>query len=214
MPMESRDPVLMIVRVLANVIDAGDTYARGRSLRVARYSIRLAQHLGAPDADLPAIELGALLHDLGRNAILNDVLLKARPLDATERALIQTHPTIGWELLREIPGLEAAAEIVYAHHERPDGRGYPRNLTADHIPLGARLVMVCAAYDAMIEDRPYRRGLAPRAACGELERNAGSQFFPEVVAAFLELHENGRLWEGFSREEYDLWVRPGQSAAA
>lgn len=212
--MESRDPLLLIVRVLANVIDAADPYARGRSLRVARYAVRLARHLRVPEADLPVIELGALLHDLGRNAILNDVLLKPRPLDVSERALIQTHPAIGWELLRDISGLEEVADIVYSHHEQPDGKGYPRGLAAERIPLGARLVMVCAAYDAMTEDRPYRHGLAPRAACDELRRNAGGQFFPEVVDAFLELHENGRLWEGFSREELDLWVRAGHGAAA
>jgi len=207
-------PLLLTVRALTSVIDATDPFTRGRSLRVSRYALRVAQELGVPEADLNGIELGALLHDLGRNALLHDVLQRARPLDTTERAMVQTHATIGWEMLKDIPGLEEAAEIIYTHHERPDGKGYPRSLHADQIPIGARLVMVCAAYDAMIEDRPYRRGLAPRAACEELRRHAGTQFFPDVVNAFVQLHDSGKLWEGFTREELELYVRRSDLAAA
>jgi HD-GYP domain-containing protein (c-di-GMP phosphodiesterase class II) len=100
------------------------------------------------------------------------------------------------------------------HHERPDGRGYPRALAAGQIPAGARIVMVCSAYDAMTEDRPYRRGLTPRAACEELRTHAGARFFPEVVDAFVQLHDSGRLWEGFTQEELELYVRRGDLAAA
>ena len=102
---------------------------------------------------------------------------------------------------------------MLTHHERPDGKGYPHGLTGDAIPLGSRIVMVCAAYDAMIEDRPYRRGMSPRAACAELQRNAGTQFFPEVVEAFVRLHESGRLWDEFTPEEMDLFVRRDDLAA-
>lgn len=212
--METRNPLLLTVRALCSVIDSADVHTRGRSLRVARYSVRVARHMGLPESEYETIELGALLHDLGRTAILNDVLLRPRPLDAGERAVVQTHPTIGWELIKDIPGLEGAAEIVYAHHERPDGAGYPRGLECDAVPMGARIVMVAAAYDAMTEDRPYRRGLTSRAACDELIRNAGTQFFPEVVHAFVQLHQSGQLWEDFTREERDLYVRRGDLAAA
>jgi HD-GYP domain-containing protein (c-di-GMP phosphodiesterase class II) len=212
--MESRNPILMMARALISVIDGADVYSRGRSLRIARYSVRVGRQLGLSDRDLENIELGALLHDLGRNAILNDVLLRPRPLDAGERALVQTHPTIGWELIKDIPGLEAAAEIVHCHHERPDGKGYPRGLKNDTIPNGSRIIMVCAAFDAMTEDRPYRRGLPSRAACEELHRNAGTQFFRDVVGAFIQLHDSGRLWEDFTREEMDLYVRRSGVAAA
>jgi len=200
-------PLLATVRALTHVIDAADPHTRGRSLRIARFAIRVAKELGLPAAMLPDIELGAMLHDLGRYAILNDVVQTPRALDAGERALVQTHPAIGWELLHEIPGLEAAAEIVYTHHERPDGKGYPRQLPADRIPQGARIIMVCAAYDAMTEDRPYRQGLPPHAACDELRRHAGTQFFPDVVDAFVRLHDRGQLWDEFTREEMDLHVR-------
>jgi len=212
--MDSRQPLLLTVRALTSVLDATDPFARGRSLRVSRYAVRVAEELGVAEPDLVSVELGALLHDLGRSALLHDVLLSARPLDRGERAVVQTHPTIGWEMLRDIPGLEDAAEIIWTHHERPDGQGYPRGLTADRIPMGARVVMACAAYDAMTEDRPYRRGLSPRAACEELRRHSATQFFPEVVNAFVRLHDSGRLWEHFTREEMELYVRRGDLAAA
>lgn len=212
--METPHALLLTVRALTTVIDAADPFTRGRSLRISRYAVRVAREVGVPDAEMADIELGALLHDLGRNAILHDVMQSPRPLDAGERAVVQTHPTIGNEMLRGIPGLEAAAEIVWAHHERPDGQGYPRSLPADQIPIGARVVMVCAAYDAMTEDRPYRRGLSSRAACEELRRNAGTQFFPDVVNAFVQLHDSARLWEAFTKEELEIWVRKGDLAAA
>ena len=155
--MEANQTLMRIVRVLTHVIDAADPHSRGRSLRISRYAVRVARELGVPDSAHADIELGAMLHDLGRYAILNDVVQTPRPLDAGERAMVQTHPTIGWEMLHDIPGLAGAAEIVYAHHERPDGKGYPRQLHSDDVPVGARIIMVCAAYEAMTEERPYRR---------------------------------------------------------
>lgn len=212
--MDSRNPLLLTVRALTSVIDAGDPFARGRSLRISRFALQVGRELGVPEGELPDLELGALLHDLGRSAILRDVVMSPRPLDAGERAVVQTHPTIGYEMLRDIPGLEAAAEMVWTHHERPDGGGYPRGLAADQIPIGARVIMVCAAYDAMTQDRPYRRGLSSRAACEELRRCAGQQFFPDVVNAFIQLHDSGRLWDGFTRDELEIWVRRNDLAAA
>ena len=211
------DPIQTLIRTvdtLTRVIDANDPLTRGRSLRIARYALRVARELGTPEKMLADIELGALLHDIGRSAILNDVVQTPRALDAGERAIVQTHPTIGWEMLRDIPGLAAAADIVYTHHERPDGKGYPRGLSGDAVPLGARLVMVCAAYDAMVEERPYRRGLPPHAACEELRRHVGTQFYAEVVDAFIRLHESGRLWEGFSREEFAQHVQRSDARRA
>ena len=212
--MDPLHPLLLTVRALMSVMDAADPFSRGRSLRVSRYAVRTARELGVPEDGLTVIELGALMHDLGRTALLHDVTHSARPLDSGERALVQAHPTIGWEMLKGIPGLEAVAEIVWTHHERPDGAGYPRGVAAEQIPMGARIVLVCAAYDAMIEDRPYRRGLAPHAASAELRRHSGTQFFPEVVTAFVALHDDGRLWDGFSKDELDLYVKRSERAAA
>lgn len=212
--MDTRHSLLLTIRALMSVVDASDPFARGRSLRVSRYSVRTARELGVPDTELETIEIGALLHDIGRTALLHDVTRSPRPLDRGERALVQAHPTIGWDMLNGIAGLEEAAAIVWAHHERPDGKGYPRALPAEQIPAGARIVMVCSAYDAMTEDRPYRRGLAPRAACTELQTNSGTQFFSEVVDAFVQLHDSGRLWEDFTRDELELYVRRENLAAA
>lgn len=212
--MDPRHSLLLTVRALTTVLDGADAFTRGRSLRISRYTVRVAREMGASEADLVGIELGALLHDLGRTALLNDVVTNPRPLDPGERAIVQTHSSIGYEMLKDIPGLEEAAEIVWKHHERPDGKGYPRALEAGAIPLGSRAVMVCAAYDAMTEDRPYRRGLTPRAACEELRRNAGTQFFADVVEAFVQLHDSGKLWDQFTREEMELYVKRGDLAAA
>ncbi|MBI5170989.1 MAG: HD domain-containing protein [Candidatus Eisenbacteria bacterium] len=211
---DPRLALLQTVRALTMVMDGGDPFTRGRTLRISRYAVRVAREMGASEAELVGIELGALLHDLGRTALLNDVVTSPRALDAGERAIVQTHSTIGYDMLKDIPGLEEAAEIVWKHHERPDGKGYPRGLGPERIPLGSRVVMVCAAYDAMTEDRPYRRGLAPRAACEELRRNAGTQFFPEVVECFVTLHDSGKLWDAFTKEEMELYVRRSDLAAA
>jgi len=205
--MDANQTLMRLVRVLTHVIDAADPHSRGRSLRIARYAVRVAREMSVPESQYTDIELAAMLHDLGRYAILNDVVQTPRALDAGERAMVQTHPTIGWEMLKEIPGMSAVAEIVYSHHERPDGAGYPRKLAPESIPVGARIIMVCAAYDAMTEERPYRHGLPPVAACDELRRHSGTQFFADAVDAFVKLHDTGRLWDSFTRQEMDLYVR-------
>jgi putative nucleotidyltransferase with HDIG domain len=204
--MKTTNPLLLTVRALMAVIDAAEVTARGRSLRVTRYALAVAREMGVPESEWETLELGALLHDLGRTAVLNDVVAQPRPLSTVERDRMRTHATIGREMIKDIPGLESAAEIVWAHHEQMDGRGYPRGLRGDEIPIGARIVMVCAAFEAMTEDRPYRPGLSPTIACEELERQAGTQFFPDVVSVFLRLHHDRRLWDGFSAEELDQYV--------
>lgn len=212
--MESRNPLLLTVRALISVIDGADALTRGRSVRIARYAVRVARQMGIPETEWETIELGALLHDLGRVAVLRDVLSRPGALDSGERTLVQAHAAIGWEMIRDIPGLEAAADIVHSHHEQPDGKGYPRGLPVDLIPKGARIVMVCAAYDAMTEERPYRRGLPREIAVGELQHHAGTQFFPDVVEAFVRLAESGQLWDGFSIQERELYLQGPRAAAA
>ena len=192
-PMTPDASLLPIVRVLTNVIDAADPYGHSRSERLARWTLAVARALDVPQAMWTDLELGARLHDLGRHALLNDVVQTPGALAPSDRALVQTHPTVGADLLRGIPGLEGAAAIVRAHHERPDGKGYPSGLIGELIPVGARIVMVCAAYDAMTEDRPYRRGLSSHEAREELLRHRGTQFFPEVVDAFVALLAAGTL---------------------
>ncbi len=181
------------VRLLTSAIDAFDPFTRGLSARIANAAVRVARQLGLEGEALEEIAYGALLHDIGRTAIRLDFLARPGKLEAHERAVLQTHPTVGYEILRTLPDLRGAAEIVYAHHEQPDGRGYPRGLKADDIPIGSRIIMVAAAFDAMTRERPYRRGLNAPSAYEELRRNAGTQFFPDVVEAFIQLHITGEL---------------------
>jgi putative nucleotidyltransferase with HDIG domain len=199
---------LVIVRALMSVIDACDPFTRGHSFRISKYVMRMARELGVPEAEWEQIEFGALLHDIGRTAILHDVLLRPGKLELRERAVLRTHPTIGFEIVRDLPALDRAAEIVYAHHERPDGTGYPRGLRGEQIPMGARLIMVASAFDAMTEDRPYRKGLSVEEAYAELRRHSGTQFFPDVVDVFVELHQTGALYSGFTQEEIEIYAKP------
>jgi hypothetical protein len=187
------DSRIETVRMLMSAIDAFDPFTRGLSTRIAHASVCVARQLGLSPQEIEDIEYAALLHDIGRTAIHLDILARPGRLSGEERAVLQTHPTVGYQIIRRLPYLAKAAEIVYAHHEQPDGRGYPRGLKAPEIPIGARIIMVAAAFDAMTCERPYRRGLQVPAAYEELRRHAGTQFFPDVVEAFISLHQAGEL---------------------
>jgi len=189
------DAQLETVRLLMSAIDAFDPFTRGHSARIARTSVKVAQHLGVPADVIPQIEYAALLHDIGRTAIHLDIFTRPGTLSGEEREVLHTHPTIGRDIINRIPGLETAAAIVHAHHEQPDGRGYPQGLKGNSIPVGSRIIMVAAAFDAMTRERPYRRGLTPEAAYEELRRHVGTQFFGDVVEAYITLHTSGALAE-------------------
>ncbi|HEX6198778.1 MAG TPA: HD-GYP domain-containing protein [Thermoanaerobaculia bacterium] len=159
--------------------------------RVARRAVALGEALGLGDRDTRALWYGGLLHDIGKIGVPEEILGKRGPLTRTERAQVQIHPELGAALLEDLEGLDEVARLVLHHQERWDGRregrypGYPAGLTGEAIPLGARVLAVVDAYDAMTSDRPYRRGLLPAAAAAELRKQAGRQFDPRVVAAFL-----------------------------
>lgn len=210
----TRSAHLSTVRALMAAMDAADPFARGHAWRVSQMSLRIARRLGVPRSDWEEIEYGALLHDIGRTAIENDVMLKPGRLSRGEREMMQTHPHIGYEMLKGLELIEGAAELVHSHHEQPDGRGYPRGLAGEEIPVGARIIMVAAAFEAMTVDRPYRRGLSPEAACEELRRHAGTQFFPEVVNALVELQAAGRLLDFEVHESFLEACRTGDPAAS
>jgi len=167
---------------LAKAVDERDAYTGSHSQRVGDYSARIARRLGADD---PAVELTRLagnLHDLGKLAIPEEVLRKPDELSEAERLILERHPQIGFRMLESL-GVQPVAEWVLHHHERWDGAGYPNRLAGDQIPLGARIIFVADAYDAMTSDRAYRPAISPRAALAELERCAGTQFDPTVVKA-------------------------------
>jgi diguanylate cyclase (GGDEF)-like protein len=170
---------------LAKAVDERDVYSGSHSQRVGDYSARIARRLGA---DEPAVELTRLagnLHDLGKLAIPEEILRKPSTLSEAERLVLERHPQIGYRMLESL-GVEPVAAWVLHHHERWDGAGYPDRLAGDEIPLGARIIFVADAYDAMTSEHAYRERLSQRDALAELERCAGTQFDPAVVRALAE----------------------------
>ena len=168
---------------LAKAVDARDTYTGSHSSRVAELSAWIAHRLGLDQEHIELTRLAGSLHDLGKLAIPEEILRKPGPLTEPERLVLQRHPEIGYRMLESL-GVDPVADWVLHHHERWDGTGYPERLRGDEIPLGARIIFVADAYDAMTSDRAYRGRLTPREAIEELERCSGTQFDPVIVAAF------------------------------
>ncbi len=180
-----RTAVSESIRALAGAIEAKDPYTRGHSERVTHYSRLVAEALGLGRGEIDVIVRAGVLHDVGKIGVPSAVLNKPGKLDDREYALIQRHPSVGVEIVREIRSMGETLEIIRTHHERVDGRGYPNGLSRDEIPLGARILAVADTFDAMTSDRPYRRGLSVRDALDEIERCAGTQFDPEIARAFV-----------------------------
>lgn len=157
------------------------------SYRVTEYSLTLARKLGLPDKALSILAKGALLHDIGKIGIPDSILLKPGKLTDEEWKIMKMHPTMGYELLKKIDFLEEAAEIVLSHHEHYNGKGYPRGLKGEQIPLGARIFSVVDALDAMTSNRPYRQALSFEEAIERIAKSSGSQFDPSIVRVFLSI---------------------------
>jgi response regulator RpfG family c-di-GMP phosphodiesterase len=175
------------LEALGSAIDTRDLGTHAHSRRVRGYSLAIARAHGVPEEDLRDLEHGVLLHDIGKIGIPDAILLKPGPLTPAEWKTMRTHPEIGRQLLERIPFLKGAVPIVYHHHERWDGTGYPLGLQGEAIPLGARIFAVADAFDAITFDRPYSRAIALEAARQEIQRGAGSHFDPAVVASFLRV---------------------------
>jgi response regulator RpfG family c-di-GMP phosphodiesterase len=172
------------------VLDYRDTETQWHSRRVSRFTRRIAEQLGVCDErDLRTIEMGSLLHDIGKIGVRDAVLLKPGPLDQEEWVEMREHPRLGWALLQRIEFLREASEIVLQHQERFDGSGYPAGLKGEAIVLGARLFAVADTYDAITSDRPYRRAQPHAAAAAEIQRVSGTQLDPRVVGAFCAVPE-------------------------
>ena len=172
---------------LSAALDHRDSETEGHSQRVARHALILGHALHLSDAALASLRRGALLHDLGKIGVPDAILRKARDLTPEEREVVRSHPANGARILAGIPFLADALPIVLHHHERYDGTGYPDGQRGEAIDLLARLFSVVDAYDAMVSDRPYRRGMPHEDAVAELRRNAGTQFDSRVVEAFAAL---------------------------
>jgi diguanylate cyclase (GGDEF)-like protein/putative nucleotidyltransferase with HDIG domain len=170
---------------LARAVDARDVYTGSHSQRVADLAARTARRLGLPEEEVELTRLAASLHDLGKLAIPEEILRKPGPLTDPERMVLERHPQIGFRMLESL-GVDPVADWVLHHHERWDGSGYPDGLPGDEIPLGARIIFVADAYDAMTSERVYRRRVDPEQAIAELRRCAGSQFDPGIVNALAD----------------------------
>jgi ribonuclease P protein subunit RPR2 len=184
---ELRRSYMATVRALCNAVEARDAYTGKHAERVAAYGMEIARVLDAPFSDDPEVEFGFLLHDVGKVAVPDSILWKPEPLTPEERLLMERHPIVGWEILREIDFLGEAKLVVRHHHERWDGAGYPDGLAGEVIPLAARVFACADVLDALTTIRPYRPPSPLADARAMIEESAGSQFDPEVVAAFMEI---------------------------
>jgi len=186
------------LEVLGAAIDLRDSPTAGHSRRVFLYSIEIAKAMGGLENQMRNIAMGAWLHDIGKLAIPDAILLKPGPLTEKEREIMQHHAQIGYDLVKGIPFLADAAEIIFAHHERCDGSGYPRGLKTQEIPTGARIFALADTFDAMTSDRPYRRALPFQASREVIERGAGKQYDSQVARVFLSIPDE--TWEVIRRE--------------
>ncbi|MGH9481184.1 MAG: HD-GYP domain-containing protein, partial [Terriglobales bacterium] len=175
------------LQALAMAVDVRAHDVAGHSLRVSRYSVELARHLGYNPEELERIEHASYLHDIGKLGIPDAILNKPAALTPAEVEIMRTHVQIGFDLVMQVQSLAPAADLVLAHQEHYDGNGYPRGLRGEEIPRDARIFAVADAFDAMTSDRPYRSALSFEEARREIERQSGRQFDPVVVAAFLAI---------------------------
>jgi putative two-component system response regulator len=173
--------------MLANAIELRDSYTRGHVERVRDLSVLIARELRLNESQIEALRFGAILHDIGKIYISEGVLRKAGPLNELEWKEMKRHSEIGAELLSKVPYLNAAIPIILYHHERWDGRGYPRGLVGEEIPIEARIAAVADAFDAMTTVRVYRSKSKPEQAVQEIIDGRGSRYDPKVVEAFLAI---------------------------
>jgi len=191
--LDLRTSRLDAIKALASSVDARDRHTYDHSSRVARLAAMLAREMGFSESTVEMIEGGALLHDIGKLSIDTEILTKPGPLDDEERKAIRAHPLRSAEVVSRVELLQSSAEIVRHHHERPDGKGYPHGLKGHEIPVGARILNVADAFDAMISDRPYRKGKTVEMALEELRRGSGTEFDPVVVEYLIRLVNDGKL---------------------
>ncbi len=193
-----------IMLALNMMLDLKDLKTGLHATRLAEWAVRVAEQLGVGNEELRDIELASLLHDVGKIGVPDALLQKPGQLTDEEYALVRKHPEYGWAILRNVPGFERASLLVLHHHECYDGAGYPAGLVGDEIPLGARIVAVVDAFDAMLSNRSYRKGLPLEEAVSRLQSSVGTQFDPQIVTHFVNLvtkllPELSQI-EGFSTE--------------
>ena len=182
-----------VLEILCAALDRRDRVTEGHSRRMAGLSLVVARELELSRAALKDLEQAAILHDIGKITVPDAVLSKPGPLTEAEWQEMKRHPVVGYDMVRNVPLLRRAADIIYTHHERFDGGGYPSGLKGEEIPLAARIFAVVDTYDAITSDRPYRRARPHEYALEEIKRNTGTQLDPRVVEAFLKAEKKGLI---------------------
>jgi putative nucleotidyltransferase with HDIG domain len=186
------------LEALGDALDLKDKETEGHSRRVTAFTIAIAKKMGLPIEDIHVIARGAFLHDIGKMAIPDKILTKPSKLTPEEVDVMKEHAWYGYKIVKNIPFLSEAAEIVHSHQERFDGTGYPRRLKGEEIPLGARIFSIADTFDAITSNRPYRDKQSDEAARKEIELWSGRQFDPRIVEVFLSMPDN--IWEDLRRD--------------
>jgi HD-GYP domain-containing protein (c-di-GMP phosphodiesterase class II) len=194
-----------VICAFNQLLDLKDISTGVHSTRLAEWALRVAREMNIPDSRSYQVEVAALLHDIGKVGVPDAILKKNGPLTPEERAIINRHPEYSWSILRLFPGLEEASLYALHHHESMDGTGYPAGLKGQDIPLVSRIISVIDAYDAMVSNRCYRKGLPHEEAVSRLLKASGTQFDGEVVQTFIPIAE---------KEAADVFAAAGTSMSA
>jgi putative nucleotidyltransferase with HDIG domain len=190
---ELQETYVATIKAFVNTIEAKDPYTRGHTERVAEYATSIAEGMGYSQEDVETVRFGAILHDIGKLGVYEQILWKPTELDEEEWKIVKSHPEMGASILSGIRFLEKAIDIVRHHHERLDGKGYPDSLQGEALSLNARIVCVADSFDAMTSDRPYRDALRVEEAISQMEKKSGTQFDHRVVETFKKLITEGSL---------------------
>jgi putative nucleotidyltransferase with HDIG domain len=186
---EQEGVLITSVQMMAQAVDLKDPYTSNHSQRVSRYAVRLARSLGLPEEEVERIRVGALMHDIGKIGISGRIIRKPGKLTPEEQALMRQHSVVSANIIAPLEILGESAEMVRHHHEDWDGSGYPDGLARESIPLGSRIIFVADAYDALVTDRPYRKGATKAEALDVIRKHAGTQFAPDVARAFERISD-------------------------
>ncbi|MBI2267339.1 MAG: HD-GYP domain-containing protein, partial [Armatimonadetes bacterium] len=181
------------VKTLAEAIESKDHYTYGHSKRVTEFALAIFDEIAGVPEDRKALEIAALLHDVGKVGIRPDLLQKEGELTDEEYEHVRSHPEISYHILKKTRHFRKILPAIRHHHERFDGRGFPDGLRGDDINLAAKIISVADAFDAMTSDRPYRQAMSQEDAAAELRRGSGTQFDPRIVEAFLLAREKGKI---------------------
>lgn len=196
---ENRELFLGTVKALAAAIDGKDPYTRGHSERVARFSVAIAQGMDLPDEEIEKIRISALLHDVGKIGIDDNILKKPAALTNEEFEIMKGHPQKGFKIMSQIPAMSEFLPGMYMHHEMIDGKGYPQGLKGDEIPIMARIVSVADTFDAMTTDRPYQKAMSLEDAVSRIKDLVGTRYDERVVASLVAAYESGQIRAGSVR---------------